>query len=154
MVTFWTETFLIFWIFMKKKLCKKKKVSKNCFDKQEKSWTILKMFREKCKNLKAISAVWGHSKTKIFSVGQPWWPKFFRDLVPLPNHFIVATALQQLLQNTSRKLLLCLEAVFCRCSSKQVFLKINRVNSCLPHCGKKMNNKCSQVFLKIGVANV
>ena len=36
------------------------------------------MFRKKHKNLKAIC----HSKPKIFSVGQPWWPQFFQDLEP------------------------------------------------------------------------
>ena len=37
------------------------------------------------------------------------------------------------------------------------FLKkkeIKRVNSCLTHCSKKINNKHSQVFLKISVPNV
>ena len=32
------------------------------------------MLRKKHKNFKAILAVLGHSKSKIFSVGQPWWP--------------------------------------------------------------------------------
>ena len=50
------------------------------------------MFRKKHKNFKAIWAVLGHSKTKIFSVGQPWRPTFFQDLGP-PNYFSVATAL-------------------------------------------------------------
>ena len=42
-------------------------------------------------------------------------------------HFITAliNAEQQLMQNTSKKLLLCLETVVCRCSSKYLFLKIN-----------------------------
>ena len=34
-----------------------KKVGKNCFDEQEKSWTYLKMFLKKHKNSKAIWAV-------------------------------------------------------------------------------------------------
>ena len=50
------------------------------------------MFRKKHKNLKAIC----HSKPKIFSVGQPWWPQFFQDLEPPspPNFFSAATALE------------------------------------------------------------
>ena len=38
------------------------------------------MFWKKQKKIKAIWAVLGHSETKIFSVGQPWWPTFFQDL--------------------------------------------------------------------------
>ena len=68
--------------FLRKNLCKKKKVCKNCFDKREKSWTYLKMFRKKHKSLKAIWAVLACSKPKIFSVSQPWWPTFFQDLGP------------------------------------------------------------------------
>ena len=44
---------------------------------------------------------------------------------------------QQLLQNTSRKLLLCLEAVVRRCSSKKVFWKISQIwreNTCVWAC--------------------
>ena len=37
------------------------------------------------KTFKAIWAVLGHLKPKIFSVGQPWWPTFFRDLAPAPS---------------------------------------------------------------------
>ena len=40
MVSFWTEPFLNFWIFMKKYPCKKNKIRKNCFDEQEKFWTF------------------------------------------------------------------------------------------------------------------
>ena len=40
------------------------------------------MLRKKLKNFKAILAVLGHSKSKTFSFGQPWWPTFFRDLGP------------------------------------------------------------------------
>ena len=40
------------------------------------------MFRKKRKNFRAIYDVSGHSKPKTFSVGQPWWPTFFRDLGP------------------------------------------------------------------------
>ena len=32
------------------------------------------MLRKKHKNFKAILAVLGHSKSKILSVGQLWWP--------------------------------------------------------------------------------
>ena len=58
--------------------CKKEKVRKNCFGEQEKSWTYLKMFWKKHKNLKAIWALLGHSKPKIFSIGQ----HFFKTLAP------------------------------------------------------------------------
>ena len=77
---------------MKKNLCKKKKVGKNYFDEQEKSWTYLKIFRKKHKHFKAIWAILANSKPKIFSVSQPWWLKFFGDLGP-PNSFSAATAL-------------------------------------------------------------
>ena len=58
-----------------------KKVGKNCFDEQEKSWTYLKMFLKKHKNSKAIWAV--NLKflrrptmvVKIFS--RPWPPIYF-----------------------------------------------------------------------------
>ena len=40
------------------------------------------MFWKKTKNFKAIEAIIGHSKSKIFSVRQPWWPIYFRDLAP------------------------------------------------------------------------
>ena len=58
--------------------CKKKKVRKNCFDKQEKPWTYLEIFRNKPKNFKVIWAVSGHSKPKIFYVGR----HFFETLAP------------------------------------------------------------------------
>ena len=65
--------------FLSKNPSKNKKVHKNCFDKQEKSSTYLKMFWKKQKKFKAIWAVLGNSETKIFSVGQPWWPTFFQE---------------------------------------------------------------------------
>ena len=85
-------TFLIFLDVYEKNPRKREKVDKNCFDKQEKSWTYLKIFRKKHKNFKAVWAVLGHSKPKIFSVGQLWWPTFFGDL-GLPNYFSAAAAL-------------------------------------------------------------
>ena len=43
------------------------------------------MFRKKnIKFWKPFEPYLGHLKPKIFSVGQPWWPTFFRDLTPLP----------------------------------------------------------------------
>ena len=75
-------SFLNFLDVYEKNPCKKNKVSKNRFDEQEKSWTYLKIFRKKHKNFRAILAVLDHLKTKIFSVGQIWWPIFFGDLVP------------------------------------------------------------------------
>ena len=65
--------------FLSKNPSKNKKVHKNCFDKQEKSSTYLKMFWKKQKKFKAIWAVLGNSETKIFSVGQPGWPTFFQE---------------------------------------------------------------------------
>ena len=50
----------------------KKKARKNCFGEQEKSWAYLNTFRKNYKNLKATWFVWGHSKPKILTVGQPW----------------------------------------------------------------------------------
>ena len=67
---------------MKKNPCKKKKVRKNCFDKQEKSRAYLKILQKKHKTAKAILAVLGHSESKIFSVGEPRCPTFFPDLGP------------------------------------------------------------------------
>ena len=46
MVSFWTELFLNFWIFILNYPCKKKKIYKNCFDEQEKFWTYLKKFQK------------------------------------------------------------------------------------------------------------
>ena len=85
-------TFLNFLDFYEKNPCNKKKVGKNCFDKQEKSWTYLKIFQKKHKNFKAIWAVLGHSKPKTFSVGQPWWLTFFffGDPPSPPYHFTAA----------------------------------------------------------------
>ena len=40
--------------FLWKSSCIKKKVHKNCFDEEERSWTCLKMFRKKHKNFEAI----------------------------------------------------------------------------------------------------
>ena len=82
MVSFWTEPFLNFWIFMKKYPCKKNKIRKNCFDKQEKFWTYLKMFRKKRKDFKANWVVLAHSKPKFFSAGKPWWSTFIWDYAP------------------------------------------------------------------------
>ena len=65
-----------------KKYRYKKKISKNCFDGQEKFWTYLKMFRKNHKNFKAIWVILGYSKPKIFSVGQPCWQTIFCDLGP------------------------------------------------------------------------
>ena len=76
--------------FLWKNPCKKKKVRKNCFDEQEKSWTYLKMFRKKHKNLKTIWAVLGHSKPKIFKTlavadifSRPWPPNYFNAATAL-----------------------------------------------------------------------
>ena len=66
MTSFWTEPFLNFWIFMKKYPCKKNKIRKNCFDKQEKFWTYLKMFWKKRKNFKANWVLLAHSKPNFF----------------------------------------------------------------------------------------
>ena len=80
------STFLNFLNCYEKSSCKKEKVGKNYFYKQEKSWTYLKMFRKKHKNFKAIWAVLGNSKPKTSSVRQPWWQTFSRDLYPPPTH--------------------------------------------------------------------
>ena len=53
---------------------------------------IWKQSRKNPENFKAIEAVLGYSKPKIFFVGQPWWLTFFQDLPP-HNHFTAATAL-------------------------------------------------------------
>ena len=82
MVSVSTEPILIFWIFMKKNPCKKKKVPINCFGEQEKPWIFLKILQKKNKNFKAIWAVLEYSKPKIFFVGQLWWPTFFQTLLP------------------------------------------------------------------------
>ena len=87
MVSFWTQPFLNFWIFMKKYPCRKNKTRKKYFDKQVKLY--LKMFRKKRKGFKANWVVLAHSKPKIFSVGQPWWPAFIWDLAPPPPTILV-----------------------------------------------------------------
>ena len=56
MASFWTETFLNFWTFVKKYRYKKKKISKNCFDEQKKFLTYLKMFRKNRKNSKPFES--------------------------------------------------------------------------------------------------
>ena len=82
--------FILKWLFLnfpdfyEKSPCKKKKACKNCFDEPEKSRTYLKILRKKHKNFKAILAALGHPKSKIFSVGELWWPTFFRDVAPPP----------------------------------------------------------------------
>ena len=53
---------------------------------------ILNIFKNVPEKNTKISAVLGHSEFKIFSVGQPWWPTFFRD-VGTPNYFSAAKAL-------------------------------------------------------------
>ena len=72
-------TFLIFLDFYEKKPCKKF-FSQNCFDKQEKSWIYLKMFQKKTQKFQ--SHLSRFRSFRIFSVGQPWWPTFFRDEIP------------------------------------------------------------------------
>ena len=92
-------TFLNFMDFYeKKKPLQKEKSWEKLFRRTRKSWTYLKIFRKKQKNFKAIWAVLGHSKPKIFSIGQPWWLTFFGDLAPTPtppspNYFSTATVL-------------------------------------------------------------
>ena len=93
MVSFWTEPSLIFWIFIKNP-CKKKKGCINYFDEQKNPEYIWKYSRKKPKNFKAIGAVLGYSKPRIFFFGQPWWPTFFSRPWP-PNPFTAATALQK-----------------------------------------------------------
>ena len=53
---------IIFLILKKKKKnpCEKKKARKNYFDKQEKPWEYLKMFREKTKMSYVILFLWAH----------------------------------------------------------------------------------------------
>ena len=63
------------------------------FWRRRETLNIFKNIPEKNKNFNAIWAVLGHSKSKIFSVGQPWWLTFFPDLGS-PNYFSAATALE------------------------------------------------------------
>ena len=73
-------TFFNFLDFCEKNPWKKKKVCINNFDEHEKPWTYLKKFQKKKTNFKAIGAVLGYSKPKIFFVGQWWYPTCFQDL--------------------------------------------------------------------------
>ena len=88
MVLFWTEPILIFLVFMKEMLVKKKG-SHDYFDKQEKPWIVFKIFQKK--KIKAIRAVLDYLKPKIFFINQPWWSTFFQTLSP--NYFSAAMAL-------------------------------------------------------------
>ena len=72
---------------------------------QKLSWQtrkILKKFKnvpEKHKNFKVTWSVLGHSKPKIFSVGQLWWPKFFETLPPPSTNTTILVLLQPSLFN-------------------------------------------------------
>ena len=79
-LSFHFELKLNFLDFYEKSLCENKKVSLSYFDAQENPWIYLKVFREK--KIKAIWAVLGYSKPKIFFLGQPSWSTFFEDIVP------------------------------------------------------------------------
>ena len=95
MVSFWTELFLNFWIFILNYPCKKKKIYKNCLDEQEKFWTYLKKIPEKRRSFKAIWFVLAHLKPKMFSVSRPWCSTFFWGLPPTHrNYFSAATTLK------------------------------------------------------------
>ena len=76
----------------KEALVKRKKLTKIISINEKNPENILKLSWKKLKNFKAISEVLDHSKPKIFSVGQPWWPTFFGDLGS-SNYFSGATAL-------------------------------------------------------------
>ena len=100
MVSFWTEPFSIFWIFIKRNPSKNKKVYRNCFDKQGRSWTYSKMFRKKHKNFKAIWAVLGDSKSNIYFLRRRTMVADIssRFCPPSsPHYFNVATALNNTL---------------------------------------------------------
>ena len=92
MVSFWTELFWIFWIFVKKVLLKTKKFMKIVLT-NKKILNIFKNVLEKTQKFQSHLSRLVLSKTKILSVGQPCWPTFFRYLAPTPNSFTTATAL-------------------------------------------------------------
>ena len=90
MVSFWTEPFLTFKIFLKKTFVKKKKFTKIVLNYNKKAKHILKCSRKKVfSHFKAILAVLGHSKTKIFSVGQHGKTQFFEALAVLLKYIFV-----------------------------------------------------------------
>ena len=79
--------------FYEKAHVKRKRPAKIILAKKKNPENILKCSGKKHKNFKATWAVLGHSKPKTFSVGQPWWVKFFRDLGH-SSYFNVATVLE------------------------------------------------------------
>ena len=83
MVSFGTGSFLLFWIFEKKKPLQKEEGSQKLFGKQEKSWKNLKVLRKKHKNFKAIWAVLGHSKPNFIR------QTIFWDLGPPPTILVL-----------------------------------------------------------------
>ena len=78
---------------MKKHPCKKHKIRKKFFNKQEKLWTYLKIFWKKRKDFKANWVVLAHSKPKIFFLGQSWADIYMRPCPSPLNYFSAATAL-------------------------------------------------------------
>ena len=74
--------------------CKKKKVRKNCFDEQEKSWTYFKMFRKKQKKIKSHLSRFRPFKTLNFLRRPTMVVDIFLRPWPPPNYFSAATALQ------------------------------------------------------------
>ena len=79
MVSFWTDPFLIFWIFMKKSLVKRKKFAKIVSNnKKNPEHTVFENVLEKNTIFKAIWAVLGHSKPKIGIKGYD--PSIFREM--------------------------------------------------------------------------
>ena len=79
MVSFWTDPFLIFWIFMKKSLVKRKKFAKIVSNnKKNPEHTVFENVLEKNTIFKAIWAVLGHSKPKIGI--KDYDPSIFREM--------------------------------------------------------------------------
>ena len=93
MVSFWTEPFLIFWIFMKKTFVK---VCINYFDEQEKPWIYLNIFQKKKKIPKPLEPFYAIQNLELSSLANHGDRHFFKTLPPPPpprSKFTAATAL-------------------------------------------------------------
>ena len=90
MVSFWTEPFLIFWIFMKKTFVK---VCINYFDEQEKPWIYLNIFQKKKKIPKPLEPFYAIQNLELSSLANHGDRHFFKTLPPPPPHLPPAHSL-------------------------------------------------------------
>ena len=89
--------------------CKKKKVRKNCFDEQEKSWTYFKMFRKKQKKIKSHLSRFRPFKTLHF-LRRPTMIQFMAQFFYIV--WILLQCLQHLLHLLNIKILCSLQIFY------------------------------------------